>query len=66
MKKTYIKPAMKVFELQGETSLLANSLRSLSTNLTGSDAFSLGAGSDGDARVKDNNFACDDDWDFEW
>jgi hypothetical protein len=52
MKRTYMKPDMKVVKLQHKCQLLTGSsqVTSVSSNLGGDDAFIWGEGSDKDAR----------------
>ncbi len=61
MKKMYQQPTMNVVEIE-VTQMIANSFKSVSSNLTDGDAITYGGGSSTAARVKTNTVDWDDDW----
>jgi hypothetical protein len=61
MKKNYIQPTLWVVKIQQTNIICASTVTSVSTNLTGGDAFNYGGGGSGTARGR--NF---DDWGDDW
>ena len=63
MRKMYIQPTMVAVKLQHQTHLMdASQVKSLDTNLTGSDIINYGGAGSVDARTKESSSIWDEEW----
>ena len=60
--KKYIQPTTTVVRLQHQGLLMQQSVRGMSSNLSGDDALNYGGGGSGEVRTKESSGVWDEEW----